>query len=263
MPRHWLRETDMSDYAAQRDAFLREGWTVFRGIVPSTLVADLRRVAEQARALARRLHGEQAQRLQPVLAHDLDRGPFRDYLALPALRDAVAAVLSPTHVHGTAAGLGLLLEPAHAPWGTGWHRDLRGHHALPPGLWEERSRDLRYMNQTNCALYDDGCAWIVPGSHTRADTLEEASCPPLALDGLDEVAAERALLAHARAMPGAMRLHLAPGDYALYRACMWHQGSYLPYQRRATLHDFVDTPENAAWREELRIQPRAAAVAVA
>ena len=51
-------------------------------------------------------------------------------------------------------------------------------------------------------------------------------------------------------MPGAVQLHLEAGDFCLYRNTLWHLGNYLPYRRRATLHDAVDTDEFFAWREE-------------
>jgi hypothetical protein len=136
----------MAAYDDHRESFLASGFTVFRGVVPASLVADLRRAADVARELARELHGPRAQRLQPVLAHDLDQRPFRDWLELPALREAIAAVLSPSHSHGTPGGLGLLFEPADQPWGTGWHRDLAGHPRVPEALFTERSVDLRYCN---------------------------------------------------------------------------------------------------------------------
>jgi len=53
-----------------------------------------------------------------------------------------------------------------------------------------------------------------------------------------------------RSMPGAQQLHLDAGDFCLYRNTLWHIGNYLPYARRATLHDSVDTDEFMTWRKE-------------
>ena len=53
-------------------------------------------------------------------------------------------------------------------------------------------------------------------------------------------------------MPGAVRLRLNAGDCAVYRNTLWHLGSYLPYRKRATLHDAVETPEYAAWWRKQR-----------
>ena len=46
------------------EEYRSQGYTVFRQILPPGLVADLRRVCDQARTLARKEYGPQAQRLQ-------------------------------------------------------------------------------------------------------------------------------------------------------------------------------------------------------
>jgi hypothetical protein len=56
-------------------------------------------------------------------------------------------------------------------------------------------------------------------------------------------------LEYARRMPGATQVVLCAGDVAFYRACGWHIGNYVPYVRRATLHDGYYGPEDWAWRE--------------
>jgi ectoine hydroxylase-related dioxygenase (phytanoyl-CoA dioxygenase family) len=237
------------------------GYTVFRGILPPSLIADLRRVTDRARPIAREKRGPQAQRLQPVAAYDLDPKPFEAFRDLPELCDAVTRVLSPRHTHGTREYLGVLFEPAELPYCTPWHRDWRDN---IPGLevarWEAVSRDPRYFNQLNCALYKDDCTWVVPGSHLRADLPREVArfptrpIPGPELEGKSCEERERLCLEYCQSMPGAVRLHLDAGDFALYRNTLWHLGSYLPYCKRATLHDVVDTPEYVAWREETREQ---------
>jgi ectoine hydroxylase-related dioxygenase (phytanoyl-CoA dioxygenase family) len=234
------------------DEYQRDGFTVFRRILPPTLVADLRRVADRARELARQQQGPQAQRLQPLGEHELDPQPLRDYLQLPELVDAVHAVLSPRHAHTAGLGLvGMLFEPADHPWATTWHRDWRETVPEVRRRWLESFHELDLFNQANCALYDDDCAWVVAGSHRRsADTPGEIAAAPMpSLEGLGDVEVERALLDYCRHMPGAVQLRLGPGDYALYRNSLWHIGSYRPSARRATLHDFVDTPAFRAWRD--------------
>src|SRR5207247_2749526 len=73
------------------------GLTVFRGILPPSLLSDLRRVTDRAREIAREKHGPQAQRLQPVAGYDLDQRPFEDYHSLSAVREAVTGPLSAQH----------------------------------------------------------------------------------------------------------------------------------------------------------------------
>jgi len=148
--------------------------TGVRTICPPAISGDLRRVTDRAREIARETHGPQAQRLQPGFAHDLDPQPFEDFGALPPLRDAIDRVLSPRHVFGTRALLGVLIEPAEPPWCTKWHRDWRDN---APGLdvaaWETVFHDPNYFNQLNCALYQDSSTWVVPGSHLRDDLPRE------------------------------------------------------------------------------------------
>jgi ectoine hydroxylase-related dioxygenase (phytanoyl-CoA dioxygenase family) len=248
-------ETPMPFRATQQhiDEYQRDGVTVFRRVLPASLVTDLRRVADRARELARQQHGPQAQRLQPLAKYELDPGPLTAYLELPELIDAVHAVLSPRHAHSAGLGVeGILFEPAERPWATNWHRDWRDHAPEVASVWRERYRDLDCFNQVNCALYDDDCTWVVAGSHLRSeDTPGERDAAPMPqTDGLDDVETERVLLDYCRNMPGAVQLRLGPGDYALYRNTLWHIGNYRPYQRRATLHDVVETPAYRAWRDE-------------
>ena len=122
--------------------------------------------------------------------------------------------------------------------------------------WDEHFADDRYFNQVNYALYADSCTWVVPGSHLRRDLpCEAARFPdrPIAAPGLEGQSAaerERTCLDYAQSMPGARQLFLDAGDFCLYRNTLWHLGNYVPYARRATLHDAVDTDEFAAWRDE-------------
>ena len=231
------------------------GYTVFAGILPPSLLSDLRRVCQRARELARERSGPQAQRLQPVFEYDLDHRPFTDFAELPELVDAVHRTLSPQHTYGRRE-LGVLLEPADEPWCTHWHRDWRDNVAdLDRERWEADYRDPALFNQLNCALYEDSSTWAVPGSHLRPDLPREAARfpdRPVArpdLDGLTSTERERACLEYCRSLPGARQLHLGAGDFCLYRNTLWHIGSYVPYRMRATLHDHVDTPAYRAWRE--------------
>jgi ectoine hydroxylase-related dioxygenase (phytanoyl-CoA dioxygenase family) len=242
------------------DEYHTQGYTLFRSILSPSLIADLRRVTDRAREIAREKHGPQAQRLQPVFAYDLDPQPFEEFGELPPLRDAISRVLSPRHTFGTRALLGVLIEPAERPWCTKWHRDWRDN---APGLdvaaWEAVFHDVNYFNQLNCAVYQDSSTWVVPGSHLRDDLpREQAAFPtgsiPAALleEGTPNEERERACLEYCRRMPGAVCLHLDAGDFALYRNTLWHLGNYVPYSKRATLHDVVDTPEFIAWRQRVR-----------
>ena len=242
------------------------GYTIFRGILPPSLIGDLRRSTDKAREVARQKHGAQAQRLQPLADYDVDLKPFHDYAALPPLKDAIARVLTPAHKHGTIEahptkvtyGLGVLLEPADMPWCTRWHRDWRDN---IPGLelakWDAVYRNTNFFNQVNCALYEDSSTWAVPGSHLRRDLPSEVRrfpdrpIPAPKAEGNTSEEKEQWCLEYCRSMPGAVRIYLDAGDFMLYRNTLWHLGSYIPYRKRATLHEAVLTPEYLAWADRL------------
>lgn len=246
------------------DQFYADGYTVFENLVPPSLLQELRTAGDVARETARRNHGPNAQRLEPMTQHVSDARPFRDYGELPG--GAIQTLLSPRHTFGFTDLLGVLFEPAQSPWCTNWHRDT--HDDLPPQLreiWSATITDVDYHNQVNCPLYEDTCTWIVPGSHLRMNTpaevaaFESIPAPTPDLQGLSAAAAERACLDYCRRMPGAVRLVLDAGDFAVYRNCMWHLGNYTTYKKRATLHDGIDTPRWQAFRKVLDEKHRALA----
>ena len=149
------------------DEFKTRGYTVFRQIVPPSLIRDLRTASEDARQVAREKGGPQVQRLQPVGAYEIDQRPFVDFSELPELLDAVARVLTPHHSPSNPETCGILLEPAEQPYCTTWHRDGRG--PGPHEEWRRLFHHIDFYNQTNCPLYRDSSLWYVPGSHLRPD----------------------------------------------------------------------------------------------
>src|SRR5687768_6258872 len=168
-------ESHVADYMTQ-------GYTVFRAIIPASLIRDLRQVAEKGRQLARAEGGAQAQRLQPIASVDLDQRPFKDYAELPVLREALQKVIAPNVWHGDLDMLGILVEPEAAPWCTSWHRDITAESmGVDPEEFEYVRNKRTYFNQVNCALYDDTSTWYVPGSHLREDVPGETEhigkCP--------------------------------------------------------------------------------------
>jgi hypothetical protein len=242
-----------------REEYYADGLTILRGLIPASLLADLRRQADRAREIARREGGPQAQRLQPVYAYEeIDSRPFREFLDLPALREAAEKILGTGHRPTNI--MGVLLEPDESPWCTNWHRDW-GHHVagLDRSRFDEAIRNPRLFNQFNAALYQDSSLWVVPGSHDRPDSPgERAAFPqspphgPALRDGMTAEERELACREYLRSMPGATEIVLGAGDVAFYRACGWHIGNYVPYARRATLHDGFYCDEDYAWQAEMR-----------
>jgi ectoine hydroxylase-related dioxygenase (phytanoyl-CoA dioxygenase family) len=240
-----------------REEYYAAGLTVLRDLIPAALLSDLRSETDTAREIARREHGAQTQRLQPVYRYEeLNHQPFRDFLALPELRAAVAGILGPEHTESDI--MGVLFEPKEAAWATAWHRDW-GYNV--PGIDVDAFFDAalhkpQMFNQLNAALYDDHSLWVVPGSHARPDTDAERTVfggqiPPPAPMVSPEMSPEQrelACLHYTRQMPGAVPVTLGAGDVAFYRAVGWHIGNYVPYTKRATLHDGFYGPDDRAWQ---------------
>lgn len=240
------------------------GYSIFRGLIPAPLLADLRREAEKGRSIARRLSGPNAQRLQPIIDHpEIDMAPFRELALLPELASAIDDIFE-AHF-GQAVDmtadmdcLGILYEPENSPRCMRWHRDFRDLHAgVDVEKWRQILHDIRYFNQTNIALYRDSFLWVVPGSHLRLDTQEEmrrfptrpVEAPP-SIDGISTESAEYEFRKYVTSMPGAEQVHLDAGDYLLYKNSLWHTGFYVPYQKRATVHGTISTPEYRNFLQE-------------
>jgi ectoine hydroxylase-related dioxygenase (phytanoyl-CoA dioxygenase family) len=239
------------------EEYERDGYVVFREILPPSLIADLRRATDRGRELVRKKGGSQVQRFEPFAEGEIDHQPFEEYRTLPVLRDAVSRLLSARHLYGDPnTYLAVLIEPEELPYCIAWHQDWRHFHPLSrPALTTEAKRDPDLFNQVNCALYRDDCTWVVPGSHARDDSPAEREAfpedipPGPPLHGTTEER-ERMCLDYCRRMPGAIRLHLEPGDWFIYRNTMWHTGNYVPYAKRATILDVVDTPRYREWRDK-------------
>lgn len=239
-----------------RDEYCGDGYTILRGAIPPELLGRLRVEAEKARAIARRQSGEQAQRLQPVWSYpELDHRPFREFLGLDSIRTTAAALLSPAH---EASVMGILFEPARTPYSLPWHRDWAYN---VPGLdidrWWTLMNDLTMFNQLNAALYDDSSFWVVPGSHNRDDTDAERGAfatippsPPEMTAEMSDSEVETRCLVYCRQMPGAVQVTLNASDVAFYRNSSWHLGRYVPYVKRATLHECFYGAADVAWRNE-------------
>jgi len=236
------------------EEYRTQGYTILENIVPPSLINDLRRECDKGREQVRVRNGGQTQRFQPVSAFDVDQKVFQDWCDLPAVHDAVGRIVTAGHKSYGTERLCVLLEPADEPWCTYWHRDWRDN---VPGLkmeeWINVFRDEDIFNQANCALYEDSCTWVVPGSHSRHDSQAEIARFPdrpildLDLQGLTGAERERACLEYCRSMPGAQRLFLEAGDYCLYRNSLWHLGNYATSKKRATLHDNIMTPAFQKW----------------
>ena len=240
----------------------RDGFTIFREILPPSLLHDLRVSAERGRDICLQVNGPQAQRLQPVYEYDLDLKPFQNFAELPALRDAITTILSDHHTYACTDvekkqpfSVGIFYQPVEKPFSTRWHRDWRDNvYAADVHGWAKTMTDPMMWNQYNCALYDDISTWVVPGSHARADLpREQQRFPtrpvplPVATEDMTDTELERQNLEYCKSMPGAVQAVLHAGDFMLYRNCLWHMGNYSQHRKRATLHEIVATEKWLAW----------------
>jgi len=256
------------------------GYHVIRGVIPASLLHDLRREARKARDVAYRLSGPQAQRLQPLKDHagEFDLRVFQRFNAIEGLAEAVQALTSPRHQLRPMEDSCLLLQPRDRPWSTEWHHDWRDHvldadfHALVgEARWQEIGNNPDFFNQVNCPLFEDTSTWYVPGSHRRLrnSPAETAVFRSTTQEELRDEAGQRSneelelfCLRYCQAMPGAVQLMLSPGDFLLYRNIGWHIGNYVPYRERLTLHTQAMTPEFQAFREKFAhlLKPREASI---
>lgn len=253
--------------------YTRKGFTVIKGLIPLSLIGDLRRVTDEARELARKLHGPKAQRLQPMekYADDLDLKPFEDYRDLPELNTLIQEMLTPQHNYAVLNRIGVLFEPAETPYCTNWHRDWRDNMMSKEVFedefredWDKQVLDVNFLGQVNCPLYEDSCTRYVPGSHTRqVNTKEEEYVrdihQSIKFDAMSNEERETKCREYAGSMPRSVQFNLEPGDFALYKAMGWHMGNYVPYKRRATLHHSVVNGDMSAYfkdREERLVTAR-------
>jgi ectoine hydroxylase-related dioxygenase (phytanoyl-CoA dioxygenase family) len=260
--------------------YRQRGYHVFPQVIPTALLRDLRREAAKARAVAYRIHGPQAQRLQPLKEHaaEFDLEPFRRFNEIEGLAEAIAQLTSPRHQLRPIEDAVLLFQPRDRPWSTEWHRDWRDHvldadfHAhVGEVRWQEIAHNPDFFNQVNCPLFEDTSTWYVPGSHLELhnSAAETAVFRSTTQEELRDEAGtrtneelERFCLNYCRAMPGAVQLVLNAGDFLIYRNIGWHIGNYVPYRERLTLHTQLLTPAFKEFREKYGhlLKPREASL---
>jgi hypothetical protein len=241
------------------EQYERDGYTILRRLIPVSLLRELREMAAIGYAIAQREIGPQAQRLKPIVDY-LDCAPYYAFCELPELREALRGLVGLESVVGIPPGDGerlsasILYQPSASPHCTTWHRDWRDNGpGIDINVWRKRQSERALFNQMNCALYEDGCTYAVPGSHARDDTDAEIELFPMRpivgvdVSDMDACEAELACLSYVQSMPGAVQLMLFPGDCMIYRNSLWHIGTYAPYRKRATLHDYIWTQEYYEW----------------
>ena len=258
---------------AHRISFHEQGFAIIRQFIEPAFLKRLRRMADAGRELARqdRKMGFMDMRIAPQrFASELDAATYRTFVAQPAVQGAIKSLFGQEFQFGfdtTRYPISYFptcfYEPQLAPYTTHWHRDWRDNilSSYPELMrrWHAMRDDPCLFNQVNIALYDDASTWFVPASHNRDDLPEEteaiATAQPLLEmqrkvlkdDQDDWESLEYLCQDYCLAMPGAVSADLRAGDVVIYRNSLWHLGRYLPYRKRATLHDAVMTHAFYQW----------------
>ena len=254
----------------ERQQYRKDGYHIFRQVIPASLLKDLRREAAKAQEIAYRVDGPQAQRLMPLnqYSDELEMKVFRQFNEIEGLDEAIKSLLTSEHYLKPTEEACILLGPRDRPWSTEWHRDWRDHiedknfyEHVGDEKWEEIATNFDYWNQVNCPLYEDTSTWYVPRSFARVHNTEEetrvfASTTQEELrdesnEKMDEEL-ELFCLNYCQSMPDAVQLVLNPGDFCIYRNVGWHIGNYVPYRKRMTLHTHCHTEAFAEFGNKYR-----------
>ena len=108
--------------------YYTQDMTVFRGIIPGSLVRDLRKASDDGLADLKERDPD-ALRIGSIAGReDMDLQPFRDYSELPELNEAVLQLLTPDHTYGDLNRVGILFNTTSKPAVLAWHRDFVSTH---------------------------------------------------------------------------------------------------------------------------------------
>lgn len=237
------------------EEYYRRGYTIFRQVIPASLLADLRRACEQADPYI--VYDESAPKVRSVakLEGKLDLAPFRAYKSLEPLNLAYQKLLTGGHA---PAALDEILEVFFQPKDhtrcLKWHRDIREDGNAIDSEWFRKVNGTgKWFVKVNAPLYPDPCLFYMPYSNNRPNRPEELEVAERfsEIEAIEpEAPAEiwdAAVMRYVYAMPGVEQLFLSPGDVAVYQPNAFHIGVYWPSVRRATLQDTVWDAEVRAW----------------
>ncbi len=230
--------------------YFGRGYTIFRQILPSSLVRDLRAVCEQAEPFVK--WDEGAPKLTAVgkLSDKIDLAPFRAYKDLPALNDAFQKLLSPQHAPAAIEEiLEVFYQPKDEARSLKWHRDIKEDGVgLDPAQFRKLNASGKWFVKVNAALYPDPSLFYVPSSLKRGNLpIEEEVAERFPLRANSKEQWEEVVSGYVGSMPGAEQVFLGVGDVAVYQPNAFHLGAYWPSVRRATLQDTVWTAEIRTW----------------
>jgi ectoine hydroxylase-related dioxygenase (phytanoyl-CoA dioxygenase family) len=171
---------DDLNYNLLKSKYEKDGFLIVRNVLSINLINELRILSLRCRDIARKLSGENTQRLQPIYKYlnKEENFLFDEYRKHKNISEIISNILTEEH-YLSRDYLGIFFNPETEAYCTPWHRDGRDNQ---PGLdlqkWSEHRNNLNYFNQINLALYPDDSTWYVTGSHNRLDTPEEMNLFP-------------------------------------------------------------------------------------
>ncbi|KAJ7502386.1 hypothetical protein B0H11DRAFT_1988374 [Mycena galericulata] len=232
----------MSHSSSQKTAFEEDGFVILPGLISPDDVPRLESACD--RVIARTREGSWAYRrtvgkqfppygdsnpdswgVQHVMHPELKETVFSQWYTSTAVVNAVETLLGCREEELQMELFNLLINPLSHNFALRWHRDdisgeaTEQEERLALDAWKPHGI------QWNTALYEDSCLYVVPGSHKIPRTPEQrvhSEGQDAPDDPLD--------------MPGAIQVHLKPGDSVFYNSNILHCASYDSRARRATLH---------------------------
>jgi hypothetical protein len=216
-----------------REQFDAQGFIRLKEAIPCHILTGLRQGLDPLRE-ARDSGGDRPTRYQTILEPKTYHRSFAEFLDLDGTNQAAAEIIGTDQL--MVAGLACLLGCAEHVV-CKWHRDTAS--MDPAELDLLLNQHPNALVQTNCAVYNDESLWVIPGSHRRRDSPEEAAYAARfdALSFVGPIEAAREIEPEVFAgMPGALNVKLTAGDCLLYNPLLWHAAEYRPEWKRCTLH---------------------------
>ncbi|MFI7110332.1 phytanoyl-CoA dioxygenase family protein [Nonomuraea sp. NPDC050227] len=222
------------------DAFARDGFTLLRRVFSSAQLSRMRKAFIRIEDSVRVAPDRYATR---YTARDggADTWGVNHVFAPDLYEPELASVFDDARVMGfvhAVLGQPVRFWGGHALWGPrrvayqlNWHRDFGEHEAFDPS---GRSTHVQF----NACLLADECFRVIPGSHRRPLTVEEA---------------EQQRTKGIAPLPGEVSVQCAPGDVLMMNAHALHRGSCDVGVARQTLHVSLQpyaepTGGHASWR---------------
>ncbi|HEY3168542.1 MAG TPA: hypothetical protein VGK57_15015, partial [Candidatus Binatia bacterium] len=157
-----------------RECFGRNGFICIREFLSGEQLESLREIYQQTRPFRKSYRNSAVQRFQPLVRFNQFRDCLKHFDS-----DKISVLggkLMGTDAFVAQDLLGAWTSNSRLTYVLPWHRDIRDNSfGYDYSLWEAKQADREYFLQFNLPIFDDASFWVVPGSHSRADTQTEAA----------------------------------------------------------------------------------------